>query len=255
MFPAGDPLHRGADSQDNETMTSRRTIADTDRLIVALDVPDTGRARQLVEQIGDAAGFYKIGLELFMSGQAFELLDWLGAMGKQVFVDLKFFDIPATVARAVARLNGSGARFVTVHGNDAMMRAAAQAAEDVDVLAVTVLTSLDRGDLDDLGFDCDVDRLVLSRARRAVEAGCAGVVASGNEARALRQALGDRLLIVTPGIRPVDNREDDQKRMVTVEQAFANGADFIVVGRPVRDAADPAVAAAAIQEQIRAARA
>ncbi len=234
-------------------MARRDSIADRDRLIVARDVPDADRARKLVEDIGDAASFYKIGLELFMSGGAFGLLDWLGSRGKQVFVDLKFFDIPATVARAVARLNGSGARFVTVHGNDAMMRAAAEAAEDVDVLAVTVLTSLDRGDLDDLGFACDVDQLVLSRARRAVAAGCAGVVASGNEARALRDALGDRLMIVTPGIRPVENREDDQKRMVTVPEAFANGADFIVVGRPVRDAADPAAAAAAIQEQIRAA--
>ncbi len=236
-------------------MTSRDSIADRDRLIVALDLPEADAARRLVRRIGEHASFYKVGLELFMSGGAFELLEWLGGEGKQVFVDLKFFDIPATVARAVSRLNGSGARFVTVHGNDAMMRAAADAAVDVEVLAVTVLTSLDRGDLDDLGFSCDVDQLVLSRARRAVEAGCAGVVASGNEALALRRALGDRLMIVTPGIRPVDNREDDQKRMVTVPQAFANGADFIVVGRPVRDADDPAAAAAAIQEQIRAAMA
>lgn len=221
------------------------------RLIVALDVPEVRDARMLVERIGDAAHFYKIGLELFMTGEAFGLLDWLRENDKQVFVDLKFFDIPATVARAVKRLNGRGASFVTVHGNDSMMQAAAQAAEDVSVLAVTVLTSLDRGDLDDLGFDCDVDRLVLSRARRAVECGCAGVVASGNEAAALRAELGDRLLIVSPGIRPVDNREDDQKRMVTVPEAFANGADYIVVGRPIRDAADPSMAATRIQAQIR----
>ena len=228
-------------------------IAAEQRLIVALDVPEVQDARRLVERIGDGAHFYKIGLELFMTGQAFELLDWLRDNDKQVFVDLKFFDIPATVARAVKRLNGRGARFVTVHGNDSMMRAAADAAEDLSVLAVTVLTSLDRGDLDDLGFDCDVDQLVLSRARRAVECGCAGVVASGNEASALRAALGSRLLIVSPGIRPVENREDDQKRMVTVPEAFANGADYIVVGRPVRDAADPAAAATLIQAQIRAA--
>jgi orotidine-5'-phosphate decarboxylase len=228
-------------------------IAAEQRLIVALDVPEVRDARQLVERIGDAAHFYKIGLELFMTGQAFELLDWLRDSGKQVFVDLKFFDIPATVARAVKRLNGRGAHFVTVHGNDSMMRAAADAATDVSVLAVTVLTSLDRGDLDDLGFDCDVDQLVLSRARRAVECGCAGVVASGNEAGALRTALGSRLLIVSPGIRPVENREDDQKRMVTVPEAFANGADYIVVGRPIRDAGDPAAAAALIQAQIRTA--
>ncbi len=231
-------------------MIDRKSIPNRDRLIVALDFPETDDAKNMVRRIGDGVNFYKIGLELFMSGGAFELLEWLRENGKQVFVDLKFFDIPATVARAVSRLNGSGARFVTVHGNDAMMAAAAQAATDISVLAVTVLTSLDRGDLDDLGFQCDVDQLVLSRARRAVSTGCAGVIASGKEAKALRESLGDRLLIVSPGIRPVDNREDDQKRMVTVARAFENGADYIVVGRPVRDAADPAVAAEEIQNQI-----
>jgi len=234
-------------------MNKRENIQASDRLIVALDVPEAEDARALVDRIGEHAGFYKIGLELFMSGGAFELLDWLKQKDKQVFVDLKFFDIPATVARAVSRLNGSGAKFVTVHGNDSMMQAAAEAAQDVDVLAVTVLTSLDRGDLDDLGFSCDVDELVLSRATRAVQNGCAGVVASGREAQAIREAVGDKLLIVSPGIRPVDNRSDDQKRMVTVPQAFANGADYIVVGRPVRDAQDPARAAAEIQAQIAAA--
>jgi len=228
----------------------QRPINNHERLIVALDLPDADKARDLVLKIGDQAEFYKIGLELFMSGSGFDLLAWLKANNKQVFVDLKFFDIPATVARAVARLNGSGARFVTVHGNDSMMQAAAEAADDVDILAVTVLTSLDRGDLDDLGFQCDVEQLVLSRAKRAVENGCAGVVASGQEAAAIRNAVGDKLLIVSPGIRPVDNREDDQKRMVTVPQAFSNGADYIVVGRPIRDAENPAQAAAEIQAQI-----
>lgn len=224
-----------------------------ERLIVALDLPSAEQARDLVERIGDGAVFYKVGLELFMSGDAIELVAWLRDRGKRVFADLKLFDIPATVGRAVARLNGTGIDFVTVHGNDAMMAAAANAADDVRVLAVTALTSLDRGDLDDLGFRCDVEQLVLSRARRAVEHGCAGVVASGIEAASLRRELGDRLLIVTPGIRPVDNREDDQKRMVTVADAFAAGADYIVVGRPVRDAADPAAAATAITAQIAAA--
>ena len=228
----------------------QRPINNHERLIVALDLPDADKARDLVLKIGDQAEFYKIGLELFMSGSGFDLLAWLKANNKQVFVDLKFFDIPATVARAVARLNGSGARFVTVHGNDSMMQAAAEAADDVDILAVTVLTSLDRGDLDDLGFQCDVEQLVLSRAKRAVENDCAGVVASGQEAAAIRNAVGDKLLIVSPGIRPVDNREDDQKRMVTVPQAFSNGADYIVVGRPIRDAENPAQAAAEIQTQI-----
>jgi orotidine-5'-phosphate decarboxylase len=231
-------------------MNMRANIANKDRLIVALDVPEPADAMKLVEQIGAQASFYKVGLELFMSGGAFELLRWLNEKNKKVFVDLKFFDIPATVARAVSRLNGSGAKFVTVHGNDSMMQAAADAADDVSVLAVTVLTSLDRGDLDDLGFQCDVDQLVLSRATRAVQRGCAGVVASGQEAKAIRQAVGDKLLIVSPGIRPVDNRSDDQKRMVTVPEAFANGADYIVVGRPIRDAENPAETVAAIQQQI-----
>ena len=234
-------------------MLDRNSITVHERLIVPLDVPEIDQAKALVEGIGEHASFYKIGLELFMSRGFFELLDWLRARDKQVFVDLKFFDIPATVARAVSRLNGAGVTFTTVHGIDAMMAAAAEAARDVNVSAVTVLTSIDRGDLDDLGFQCDVDALVLSRARRAVEHGCAGVVASGQEAGPLREALDDRLLIVSPGIRPVDNRGDDQKRVVTVEQAFRNGADYIVVGRPIRDADSPSDAAALIQQQIAAA--
>jgi orotidine-5'-phosphate decarboxylase len=220
-----------------------------ERLIVALDFPTQERARALVEQLGDNVHFYKLGLELFMDGGYFDFIDWLRDRDKSVFVDLKFFDVPATVGRAVRRLNGRGIRFATVHGNDAMMRAAAEAKQDFEVLAVTVLTSLDRGDLDDLGFRCDVEKLVTSRARRAVECGCDGVIASGQEARALRQALGHGFLIVAPGIRPVIN-DDDQKRTVSVTQAFANGADYIVVGRPIRDADDPVQAALQIQTQI-----
>ena len=227
------------------------------RLIVALDVPTAGEARALVERIGDAAVFYKIGLELAMAGGYFELLEWLVKRGNQVFVDLKFFDIPETVARAVAALRGRGVTFATVHGNQAMMEAAGKAKGEVRILAVTALTSLDRGDLDDLGFSCDVERLVLSRARRALEAGCDGVISSGLEAPRLKAQFKDKLLVVTPGIRPVENRPEtensqkqDQKRTVDVAQAFANGADYIVVGRPVRDAADPRAAAQAIQATI-----
>ena len=234
-------------------MIIRSQIPAQDRLIVPLDVPEVDQAKAMVEMLGDHVVFYKIGLELFMSRDFFALLDWLRERDKKVFVDLKFFDIPATVARAVSRLNGSGVTFTTVHGNDAMMAAAAEAADDVSVLAVTVLTSIDRGDLDDLGFSCNVEDLVMSRARRAVEHGCAGVVASGQEAKPLRDALGDKLLIISPGIRPIDNRSDDQKRVVTVEQAFSYGADYIVVGRPIRDAANPAQSAAEIQQQILAA--
>jgi orotidine-5'-phosphate decarboxylase len=222
-----------------------------ERLIVALDVATPAEARALVEKLGDAAKFYKLGLELFMAGGYFELIDWLTARGSKVFVDLKFFDVPETVRRAVANLRGRGVSFATVHGNQAMMEAAGKEKGDVKILAVTVLTSLDRGDLDDLGFSCEVERLVLSRARRAIEAGCDGVISSGLEAERLKAEFKDRLLVVTPGIRPVDNKPaDDQKRTVDVAQAFAAGADYIVVGRPIRQAADPRAAAQAIQDTI-----
>ncbi len=226
-------------------------IYSQDRLIFAMDVPETSQAKALAEELGDAVTFYKLGLELMMAGGYFELIDWLAENGKKVFADLKFFDVPATVGRAVSRLASRGVTFTSVHGNQGIMEAAADAKGDLKILAVTALTSLDRGDLDDLGFKCDVGELVLSRARRALEAGCDGVVASGLELGALRRALGKRLLVVTPGIRPVENRpEDDQKRVVTVEQAFTDGADYIVVGRPIRNATDPRAAAEAIQKSI-----
>jgi len=230
-------------------VTSQAEIPASDRLIVALDVPTVSAAKELVTVLDDAVVFYKVGLELFMSGDAFELVTWLRERDKKVFVDLKFFDVPATVGRAVSQLNGLGITFATIHGNDAIMQAAAAAAEDVEILAVTVLTSLDRGDLSDLGFECDVSELVVSRARRAVVHGCAGVVASGQEAALLRRELGNTLLVVVPGIRPVDN-QDDQKRTVSAEKALRDGADYLVVGRPIRDAIDPKAAAEQIQGEI-----
>jgi orotidine-5'-phosphate decarboxylase len=230
-----------------------KSIPARERLIVALDVPTPEAARALVERLGEQAWFYKLGLELFMSGDLWDLVGWLRDRKKRVFVDLKFFDVPETVRRSVRGLAGRGIDFATVHGNDAMLEAAVSAKGDTRILAVTVLTSLDRHDLDALGFACEPEALVLSRAERALALGCDGVVSSGLEAPKLRAKLGDRFLIVTPGIRPVENREmDDQKRTVDVDRAFANGADHIVVGRPIRDAPDPAAAAAAIQERIAA---
>ena len=218
----------------------------------AMDVPGPAEARALAEQLGDSVKFYKLGLELFMGGGYWELVDWMVGRGKKVFVDLKFFDVPATVGGAVRRLGGRGVTCCTVHGNDAMLQAACEAKQDVKILAVTVLTSLDRGDLDSLGFQCDPRQLVLSRARRALEIGCDGVVSSGLEAPDIRGEIGSKLLVVTPGIRPVENRPaDDQKRTVDVVQAFLGGADYIVVGRPIRNALDPRTAAEAIQATIR----
>jgi orotidine-5'-phosphate decarboxylase len=228
-----------------------KDIANKDRLIFALDVPDADQARALVEQLGDSVTFYKLGLELCMSGGYFELLDWMVSQGKKIFVDLKFFDVPATVAAAVRNLQNRGVTYATIHGNQSIMEAAAEAKGDVKILAVTALTSLDRGDLDDLGFDCDIGELVLSRARRSLQAGCDGVIASGLELEAMRAAVDHRLLVITPGIRPVENRPaDDQKRVVTVEEAFRKGADHIVVGRPIKNADDPKAAAEAIQQTI-----
>jgi len=232
-------------------LLSTKPIPDRERLIMALDVPSVEEAKTIVGEIGDSISFYKVGLELFMSGGYFELIKWLNEKGKKVFVDLKFFDVPETVARAVRALNGKGIEFATVHGNDAIMKAAAREKGSVKILAVTVLTSLDRGDLDDLGFDCDVEKLVVSRARRALALGCDGVISSGLEVSVLRKEIDNKLLVISPGIRPVENRqEDDQKRVVTVRQAFLNGTDYIVVGRPIRDALDRRESAERVQRQI-----
>lgn len=243
-----------ADAAREIAVLTDKNISSKDRLIFAMDVPDCDRARELATELGDAVTFYKIGLELMMSGGYFELLEWMLERDKKVFCDLKFFDIPATVGSAVRQLKDRGASFVTVHGNQSIMEAAAaNKGDSLKVLGVTVLTSLDRGDLDDLGFDCDIADLVISRARRALEAGCDGVISSGLEVPKLREHIDSKLLVITPGIRPVDNKPTgDQKRVVTVETAFANGADHIVIGRPIRDAADPRAAAEAIQATIAA---
>ncbi len=226
-------------------------IKNSDRLIFAVDVPEIEHAKDLIRQLDTSVDFFKIGMELMMTGDYFELLDWLVQREKKVFVDLKLFDVPATVSKAIKRLSKRGAYFTTIHGNQRMMEAAAAEKGDLKVLAVTALTSLDRGDLDDLGFDCAVEDLVISRARRAYESGVDGIVASGLELPSIRKAVQDKILIVTPGIRPVENRQtDDQKRVVTVERAFQAGADYIVVGRPIQNAENPREAAELIQESI-----
>lgn len=225
-----------------------------ERLIFALDVPDLETARHLVAKLGDSVVFYKLGLEMFLSGDYFRLANELREQGKKIFADLKLFDIPATVASAVRQLARRQVDFCTVHGNDGMLKAAAAAKGDMGILAVTALTSLDQGDLDDLGFQCDAAALVLSRARRALALGCDGVVSSGLEVPALRASVDHALITVCPGIRPVLNdeapRADDQQRIITPGRAIASGADYLVVGRPIRDATDPRAAAEEIQRQI-----
>ena len=235
-----------------EPATPARRIANRERLIFALDVPDLAGAQKLVATLGDAVVFYKIGLELATSPHYFELLRWLIDHDKKVFTDLKLYDIPATVGAAVRQLSRSGASFLTVHGDRAIMEAAAaEKGQYLQILVVTVLTSIGPRDLAEMGIGLSVEELALLRARQAVAAGCDGVIASGLEAQRLRETLGPKPLIVTPGIRPADaSRNDDQRRVVTPTLAFRSGADHIVVGRPIRDAADPYRAAAAIQAEI-----
>lgn len=230
---------------------STKAIPSNERLIMALDFPSIPEAQAMVEELGDAVVFYKVGMEIFMSGDYFAFIEWLKTKNKKIFVDLKFFDIPATVGRAIKALSSKGVDMATIHGNDSMMQAAAKDKGDLKVLAVTALTSLDRGDLDDLGFACDIQELVLSRAKRALAIGCDGIVSSGLEVPMIRKNLDNKLLVITPGVRPIDNRvEDDQKRVVSVEQAFQNGADYIVVGRPIRNAENSRAMAEKIQAQI-----
>lgn len=198
--------------------------------------------------------FYKIGLELAASGSYFELLDWLLQRDKRVFADLKLYDVPATVAAAVRQLSNWGASFLTVHGDRSIMEAAASEKGHLQILAVTVLTSMDGEDLNEMGIGLDVESLVMKRAKLAMATGCDGVISSGLEAARLREKLGPQAIIVTPGIRPASERkEDDQKRIVTPAQALENGASFIVVGRPIRNAPSPRRAAEAIQAEIAAA--
>jgi len=236
-------------------MLSTRPIPPHERLIAALDVPSADAARGLVRSLGDAVSFYKMGLELATAGAVLPLLDELVGAGKRVFLDLKLYDIPETVARAVRTLRGRGASFVTVHYSDRVLEAACrEAAGEIGILAVTLLTSFDERDLRDLGYPDGValSSLVAARARRPDELGCAGVVATPLEARGVRAAVGDKLAIVTPGIRPSGGPGggDDQRRVATPRSAFESGADYIVVGRPLRDAPDPRAAALGIQATI-----
>ncbi|MGQ9824230.1 MAG: orotidine-5'-phosphate decarboxylase [Desulfotomaculales bacterium] len=225
-----------------------------ERLIVALDLPSTEEAKKLVQALNGLVSFFKVGLILYSLGGP-DFVEWLRERGKNVFLDLKLFDIPETVEKTVENVAKTGVSFLTVHGNAKIIEHAVRGRSNssLKLLAVTLLTSLDAEDIQDLGFPCSVDELVLHRAKKALACGCDGVVASGRETRLIRSELGNGLLIVTPGIRPEASgkKEGDlQKRVVTPREAITAGADYLVVGRPVVKSPQPRLAAAQILEEM-----
>lgn len=223
-----------------------------DRIILALDVDTPDLAKDLVRKTESHLHFYKVGLQLFMADW-FNMVDWLADRGHKVMLDLKFFDIPETVKLAVSQVRNHGVHFATIHGNDPIIRAANQEKGDVKLLAVTVLTSFGEEDMRAMGMAQSIEDLVYFRAKRALELGCDGVVSSGMEAPRLRADLGDKLILVTPGIRPganVENGTDDQTRVMTAGKAIGGGADYIVVGRPITKALDPLAVIESLQQDI-----
>lgn len=229
----------------------KKSIAAQDRIIFALDVSSKEEALGWLDRLEGHVHFYKVGLQLFMA-QWFTIVDEILSRGHQVMVDLKFFDIPETVSLAVTELAKQRATFITVHGNEPILRAAIAARKDSKILAVTVLTSFDETDMRDMGLSGSIEDLVYLRAKKALQMGCDGVVSSGLEVPRLRNGLGDELLVVTPGIRPGANTlsGDDQKRVSSAFDALRAGADYVVVGRPIRDAQDPVRVVKMIQDDI-----
>ena len=229
-----------------ESMTAHNPI------IIALDVESAAEARTLVDRIGDHTDFYKVGLELFTVA-GMEFVQELIGRGKNVFLDLKLYDIGETVKRTVAQVARTGVRFLTVHSPTAVMRGAIEGrgASGLKLLAVTVLTSFDQQDVNDLGYSRTLSDLVEWRVRKAMAAGMDGLVGSPLEARAIRAAAGPGAILVTPGVRSAGAGKGDQKRVATPAEAISNGADFLVIGREVTRAQDPAAAVQRILEDVR----
>ena len=226
-----------------------------DRLIVALDLSTVAAAEKMVDRLGDSVGFYKIGYQLAFAG-GLALVDTLVRSGKRVFLDLKLHDIGNTVAKGVESVARLGASFLTVHAYPQTMKAAAEArGEGLRILAVTVLTNYNDADLAAAGYDFTVAELVAERAAQAHDIGMDGLVCSAEEALNVRSVVGASMALVTPGIRPAGTDTDDHKRVMTPARAIAAGADYLVVGRPIIEAPDPAAAAAAILAEIAAATA
>ena len=226
-------------------------IAPRDRLIVSLDLPGAERAEAMIARLGDSVSFYKIGYQLAYAG-GLPLVRKLADKGKKVFIDLKLHDIGNTVKRGVESIAKSGATFLTVHGYPQTMKAAVEARQgtSLKILAVTVLTSYDDADLNAAGYRFGVADLAEARAQQAQVLGVDGLVCSPEEAAALRKIVGHQMRLVTPGIRPAGSAAGDQKRIMTPSRAIAAGADYLVVGRPILEAADPRAAAEAIQAEI-----
>ena len=233
-------------------MANLKNIPLDQRIIFALDVPDAASARVLVEELDTQIKFFKVGLQLFLAG-GWPVVEHIAARGNRVMLDLKLYDIPATVRLAVAQFRDRGVSFATVHGYGPVVTAALEADTDIKILAVTVLTSMGKAELTELNFQGTVEDLVLRRAGRVLELGCHGIVCSAREAAMLRIAYGPGFDMVTPGIRPADTAANDQQRIATPGLALAEGADYLVIGRPIRDAADSTAMVASIQEEIRTA--
>lgn len=224
-----------------------------ERIIFALDFESVDLAKEWVQRLEGRIKFYKVGLQLFLAGW-WPIIEWIQERGNKVMVDLKFFDIPETVQLAVRQVKNRGVTFATVHGNDPIVEAAVAEKGDLKVLAVTVLTSFGENDMREMGLQGTVEDLVLIRARRALALKCDGIVSSGLEVQRMRGELGDHFIVVTPGIRPGANRElqqDDQVRIVTAQDAIINGADHVVVGRPISRATDPLAVVYSMQNEIR----
>ena len=230
-----------------------KNIPFNERIIFALDFSDPEEAMQWVEKVDGDIKFFKVGLQLFLAGW-WNIIDKIVKRGNKVMVDLKFFDIPETVQLAVRQLKNRGVTFATIHGNEPIIEAAVKEKNGLKILAVTVLTSFDESDMLQMGLTGTIDEFVLIRSKKALKLGCDGVVSSALEAGPLRDELGSNFLIVTPGIRPGLNRDvekDDQKRVATAKMAIKNGADYVVIGRPIRNSPDPISTIHAIQAEIR----
>lgn len=229
-----------------------KNIPLNERIIFALDVDSQKEAEKWVDLLEGHIKFYKVGLQLFLAGW-FPVVNMITERGHKVMVDLKLFDVPETVKLALRQLKDRNITFATVHGNDPILRAAVSERSGVKILSVTVLTSFGEEDMREMGLSGTIEELVLRRARRALEIGCDGIISSGLEAARLRKDLGDNFLVVTPGIRPgknVEIEEDDQKRIVTAQQAIISGADYVVVGRPISKADNPVAVVESMQKEI-----